>query len=109
MPKTLPLVHPGEILREEHLKPLGWSVSKLAAELKVPAQRINEIVRERRAITADTALRLSKFFGSAPDFWINLQSFYDLRKASNENGAVIQREVRELKRWAKPGPEGPHQ
>src|SRR5271165_3241227 len=97
MPKTLPLVHPGEILREEYLKPLGWSVNKLAAELKVPAQRINEIVRERRSISADTALRLGKFFGSTPEFWINLQSFYDLRKASNENGALIDREIRELK------------
>jgi addiction module HigA family antidote len=100
MPKTLPLVHPGEILREEYLKPLGWSVSKLAAELKVPAQRINEIVRERRAITADTALRLGKFFGSTPEFWINLQSFYNLRKATNENGAFIRREVGHLKRPA---------
>ena len=61
----------------------GWSVNKLAGELKVPAQRINEIVRERRAITADTALRLSQFFGSTPEFWVNLQSFYDLRKAIN--------------------------
>jgi addiction module HigA family antidote len=100
MPRKLPLVHPGEILREEYLKPLGWSVNKLAGELKVPAQRINEIVRERRAVTADTALRLSRFFGSTPEFWINLQSFYDLRKASNENGAVIQREVRKLNRSA---------
>ena len=100
IPKTLPLVHPGQVLREEYLKPLGWSVNKLAVELKVPAQRINEIVRERRAVTADTALRLSRFFGSTPEFWINLQAFYDLRKAINENGALIHREVGQLKRSA---------
>jgi len=93
MAKALPLVHPGEVLLEEFLKPLGWTVNMLAHELKVPAQRINEIVRERRAITANTALRLARFFGTTPEFWMNLQSFYELRKASNENGAAIDREV----------------
>ena len=71
MAKQLPLVHPGEVLREEFLKPLGWSVSRLAGELKVPVQRINEVVRERRSVSADTALRLSKFLGTTPEFWMN--------------------------------------
>ena len=92
----LPLVHPGEVLRKEFLNPLGWSVNKLAASLRVPTQRINEIVRERRSISADTALRLAQFFGTTPEFWINLQTFYDLRKASKENGALIQREIQAL-------------
>ena len=94
--KTLPLVHPGEVLREEFLKPLGTSVNQLAKQLDVTAQRINEIVRERRGITADTALRLSQLFGTSPEFWMNLQTLYDLRKAENENGAAIKRRVRAL-------------
>lgn len=81
-----------------------WSVLSLEAltddRAGQHAIRINEIVRERRAVTADTALRLSQFFGSTPEFWINLQSFHDLRKAINENGALIRREVGQLKRSA---------
>jgi addiction module HigA family antidote len=73
--KTLPLTHPGEVLREEYLQPLGWSVNKLAGELKISAQRLNTIVREERGISADTALRLGRFFGTTPEFWMNLQSF----------------------------------
>lgn len=73
--------HPGEILLEEFLKPMAISQSRLATELRVPCHRINEIVHGRRGITADTALRLSKFFGTTPDFWMNLQQSYDLAAA----------------------------
>ncbi len=73
--------HPGEILLEEFLKPMTISQSRLATELRVPCHRINEIVHGRRGITADTALRLSKFFGTTPDFWMNLQQSYDLAAA----------------------------
>ncbi|MCU0640070.1 MAG: HigA family addiction module antitoxin [Candidatus Krumholzibacteria bacterium] len=72
-------IHPGEILREEFLVPLGLSANGLAIELKVPAPRISEIVRERRAITPDTALRLARYFGTSPEFWMDLQSAYDLK------------------------------
>ncbi len=74
-------IHPGEILREEFIKPHGLSSRKLAQELGVPAPRINDIVLERRGITADTALRLAKFFGTTPKFWMNLQVSYELRAA----------------------------
>jgi len=70
--------HPGEILLEEFLKPMSLSQSRLAIELRVPCHRVNEIIHGRRGITADTALRLSKFFGTTPDFWMNLQKSYDL-------------------------------
>jgi len=70
--------HPGEILLEEFLKPMAISQSKLAIELRVPCHRVNEIIHGRRGITADTALRLAKFFGTTPDFWMNLQKSYDL-------------------------------
>lgn len=71
-------IHPGEILNEEFLKPFQLSQYKLAKELFVPARRINEIVHQKRAITADTALRLAKYFGTSPEFWLNLQNKYDL-------------------------------
>jgi addiction module HigA family antidote len=71
-------VHPGEILREDFMKPLGLSVNKLALELHVPATRIGEIVHERRRITAETALRLARYFKTNAEFWLNLQNFYDL-------------------------------
>ena len=79
--KALPLVHPGQVLREEFLQPLGWSVNKLAGKLKMSAQRLNTIVREERGITADTALRLSLYFGNSPEFWMNLQTHHDLKVA----------------------------
>ena len=81
---------PGEILREEFIKPHGLSCRKLAQELGVPAPRINDIVLERRGITADTALRLAKFFGTTPKFWMNLQVSYELRAAEDaqKNTAV---------------------
>ena len=103
MSQRLPLVHPGEILREEFLDPLQWSANRLASELKVSTQRINELLHERRAITADTALRLSRFFGTTPEFWMNLQTFYDLRKAANANGRSIRREIRGPSRWRRRG------
>jgi len=83
-------IHPGEILREEFIKPHGLSSRKLAQELGVPAPRINDIVLERRGITADTALRLAKFFGTTPKFWMNLQVSYELRAAEDakKNAAV---------------------
>jgi len=73
--------HPGEILLEEFLKPAGLSQNKLAMELRVPSHRVNEIVHGRRSITADSALRLARFFGTTPDFWLNLQIIYDLTAA----------------------------
>jgi len=86
-------IHPGEILREEFLVPLGMSAHAVALELKVPAPRINDIVRERRAVTPDTALRLSCYFGTTPQFWLNLQSAYDLKMAELKCGSKIRREV----------------
>lgn len=90
----LPPVHPGEILREDFMKPLRLSVNKLALELHVPATRVGEIVHERRRITADTALRLARYFKTNPEFWLNLQNFYDL-EVSKRSGTVseIERQV----------------
>jgi len=76
--KTMPPVHPGETLREDFLKPLGLTVNRLATELAVPVTRINDIIRGRSSITADTALLLARHFGTTPQFWVNLQSNYDL-------------------------------
>ena len=78
MAKLLAPVHPGEILKEEFMKPLGLSANALARALRVPPNRISAIVNESRSVTADTALRLAKAFGSTPDFWLNLQKQYDL-------------------------------
>ncbi len=86
-------IHPGEILREEFLGPLRLSAHALSLELKVPATRINDIVRERRSITPDTALRLARYFGTTPQLWMNLQNSYDLKIAAREVGAKIDREV----------------
>jgi addiction module HigA family antidote len=86
-------IHPGEILREEFLVPLGLSASALALELKVPAPRVNDIVRERRVITPDTALRLSRYFGTSPEFWMDLQSAFDLKTAAKDSGAKIEAEI----------------
>ena len=87
-------IHPGEILREEYLVPLGMSANALAMALRVPAPRINDIVRERRAVTPDTALRLARFFGGDAQSWLNLQVAYELRLAERLAGRKIQREVR---------------
>jgi antitoxin HigA-1 len=86
--------HPGEVLREEFLKPLGISVHALALALRVPATRVGAIVKGERAVTADTALRLARFFGTSAEFWINLQAMHDLTKARMQSGGAIQRDVR---------------
>ena len=85
--------HPGEMLAEEFLHPLGLSVNALAMALRVPATRIGAIVKGERSVTADTALRLARFFGTSPEFWINLQAMHDLTKARLESGPVIERDV----------------
>ncbi len=86
--------HPGEVLSEEFLKPLGMSVNALALALRVPATRIGAIAKGERSVTADTALRLARFFGTSAEFWINLQAMHDLTKARVENGVAIERDVR---------------
>ena len=86
-------IHPGEILREEFLVPLGLSANALALALRVPAPRINDIVRERRAISADTALRLARYFGTSERFWLNLQAQYDLDVQRDRLGDRLAREV----------------
>ncbi len=86
--------HPGEVLTEEFLKPLGMSVNALALALRVPATRIAAIVKRERSVTADTALRLARFFGMSAEFWMNLQAMYDLTKTRLENGTAIKRDVR---------------
>ena len=87
-------IHPGEIIREEYLRPLEMSVNALAHHLRVPSTRLHEIVNERRAITADTAMRLAQFFGGDAQSWLNLQSAYDLRQAEIRSAAKISEEVR---------------
>ena len=91
--KKLAPVHPGEILRTELLEPLGLSANKLGLELRVPANRIMAIVNGERAITANTALRLARYFGMSPQFWMNSQARYDLEVAEDELAARIEREV----------------
>lgn len=94
----MPRIHtsPGEVLREEFMKPLSLSANALAVALHVPPTRIGEILRieKPRAVTADTAIRLGRFFGTTPDFWLNLQAGYDLSVAIAEHGRAIEREVR---------------
>jgi addiction module HigA family antidote len=94
MKKKLPPVHPGEVLLEEFLKPMGISQNRVALNIGVPARRINEIVLGKRGITADTALRLAKFFGTSAEFWLGLQSQYDLDVTAEELGERLNREVR---------------
>jgi addiction module HigA family antidote len=94
MSKKIAPVHPGEVLREDVLKPLGMSVNKLALSLGVPATRMGEIVNGRRAITPDTALRLARFLGTTPEFWVRLQSRYELEVAKDKFSAMIERTVR---------------
>jgi len=84
MTKLLPPIHPGEVLKEEFMKPLGLSANALARAIRVPANRISAIVNAERRVTADTALRLAKALGTTPDFWLNLQKQYDLDCARNE-------------------------
>ena len=96
MAKKLKPVHPGEILHEEFMKPLGLSMNKLALDLRVPVTRIADIVGERRGITADTALRLARYFGNMPVFWMNLQTRYDLEIAEDELSVKVERDVQPL-------------
>jgi addiction module HigA family antidote len=86
-------VHPGEVLREDFLIPLGLTSSALAKALNVPATRINDVVRERRGVTADTAMRLARYFGGDAHSWLNLQAAYDLRVAEIRNAKRIKREI----------------
>jgi addiction module HigA family antidote len=86
-------VHPGEVLREDYLVPLGMSVNALAKALNVPAPRINDIVRQRRGISADTAMRLARYFGGDALSWLNLQAAFDLRVAEIANAKRIEREI----------------
>ena len=87
-------IHPGEFLREDFMKPLSLSMNALALALRVPATRISEIVNERRGITTDTAMRLGIYFGTTPDFWINMQTAYDMAVAHRDLMPKIHREVR---------------
>ena len=91
----LPPVHPGEILLEEFLKPMGISQNRLALDLRVPPRRINEIVQGKRRITADTALRLGRFFGMSSQFWLGLQMDYDLDREEDNLGERLEKEVRQ--------------
>jgi len=93
--KKIPPIHPGEILLEEFLKPMGLSQNKVALDVRVPARRINEIVLGKRSITPDTALRLAKYFHMSPQFWLGLQMDYDLDIAEDQYAAKIDKEVQE--------------
>lgn len=94
--KKLHPIHPGEVLEEEFLKPLGLSQNRLALNIGVPPRRINEIILEKRRVTADTALRLAKFFGTSAEFWLGLQAQYDLDITAEELGNRLKHEVREF-------------
>ncbi len=91
-----PTTHPGEMLREEFLIPMGISANHLALKTRMPATRVSEILRERRSVSADTAMRLGRFFGMSPTYWMNLQLLYDLSKAQSEAGDTIDRDVEPL-------------
>ena len=95
--KKLPPIHPGEILREEFLDPMGISQYRLAKDISVPPRRINEIVHGKRSVTADTALRLGRFFGMSPQFWLNLQTRYDLEMTADLLEDRLDEEVHTLK------------
>ena len=94
--KLLANITPGEILEEDFLKPMALSQYRLAKDIGVPARRINEIVKGERAITADTALRLGRYFKVSAQFWLNLQSHYDLEVVGDRLGRRLEREVKEL-------------
>jgi addiction module HigA family antidote len=96
MAKKLKPVHPGEILREEFMVPLGLSMNRIALDLRVPVTRIADIVAERRGITADTALRFARYFKNSPAFWMNLQTRYELEVAEDEIAAKVARDVQPL-------------
>ncbi len=89
-------IHPGEILREEFLLPLGLSANALSLALRVPATRIHEVVRQRRGITSDTAIRLARYFNTTPQFWLNLQTNFNLKQTSIQMGDIIDREIQPM-------------
>jgi addiction module HigA family antidote len=95
--KKLPPIHPGEILIEEFLKPMGLSQYRLAKDISVPPRRINEIVHGKRSISADTALRLGRFFGISPQFWLNLQTRFDLEVTEDFLAERLEKEVQVLR------------
>ena len=92
----MPPLHPGEMLREDFMKPLGLSANALAIALRVPVTRISEIVRERRGVTADTALRLARYFNMTPEFWMRLQMDFDLESAADAEQSAIHQQIRPL-------------
>lgn len=94
--ERLPPIHPGEILHEDFMKPLGLTMNRLALDLRVPVTRIAEIAHRRRGITPDTALRLGRYFNTSPRFWMNAQSSCDLEVAQDELQRIIERDVRPL-------------
>ena len=96
MSRKLKPVHPGEILREEFMVPLGLTLNRVAMDLRVPVTRIADIVNEKRGITADTALRFARYFRNSPTFWMNLQTRYDLEVAKDEIAYKVERDVRPL-------------
>jgi addiction module HigA family antidote len=96
MSKKLKPVHPGEILREEFMTPLGLSMNRVAIDLRVPLTRIADIIHERRGVTTDTALRLARYFKTSPTFWLNLQTRYDLEVMGGREADRIARDVRPL-------------
>ena len=98
MTRKLPAIHPGEILLEEFLKPMGISQYRLSQGIGVPPRRINEIVHGKRSITADTALRLARYFGTSERFWMNLQSRYDLEVEKDKLGRRLEKEVHPIAR-----------
>jgi len=100
MIERLPPVHPGEVLAEDFMKPLGLTQYRVAKDIGVPALRISQIVRGRRSVTADTALRLARYFGTSPDVWLRLQAAYDLEVAQRRTGKRIEREVKVLEHVA---------
>jgi addiction module HigA family antidote len=85
--------HPGDVLREDYLKPLGMTPNALALALRVPASRIGEIVNGKRSVTAETAIRLARYFGGTALFWLNMQAYFDLAKVEDKYAAAIEREV----------------
>lgn len=99
----MPPLHPGEMLREEFMRPLGISANALALALHVPVTRVSEIVNERRSVTADTALRLERYFGMPADFWLNLQKQYELESVEDSLATTIRRQVRPAPRDRKTG------
>lgn len=93
MSEKIPPVHPGEVLLEDYLQPMGISQHQLALSMRVPSNRISGITQGKRAITAETALRLARAIGTSPDFWLNLQTAYDLRLAEERLAGVLEKEV----------------